>query len=41
MITKKQYSKPQMIEVDDAIKITLGIGWRSREVLFNRRRVLF
>lgn len=41
MINKKQYSKPQVIELDNAISMTLGFGWRFREVLFNRRRRFF
>jgi hypothetical protein len=41
MTAKKQYSKPQLLEVGNAIKTTLALGTRRREILFNRRRLFF
>jgi hypothetical protein len=41
-MTKKQYSKPQLLEVGNAIKTTLAFNvGRTREFLFNRRRIFF
>jgi hypothetical protein len=38
--TKKQYSKPQLFEVGDAIETTLGRGTWFRDPLFPRRRLV-
>jgi hypothetical protein len=41
-MTKKQYSKPQLIQMGDAIKATLAADvLNRREIIFNRGRVFF
>ena len=35
----KQYSKPQVIELDDAIKATMGLPWGRFRDIFGRRAI--
>ena len=39
-MTKKQYSKPQVIKVGNAVKQTLIAGVSRREILFSGRRII-
>ncbi len=39
-MTNKQYSKPQVIELGDAVKVTLRFRPFSRREFFLRRRFL-
>ncbi len=42
MTTKKQYSKPQLLQVGNAIKTTLAFRVPNRrEIVFNRGRIFF
>jgi hypothetical protein len=42
MKTNTEYKKPEVIELGDAVKVTLGILRRRRDFLgINRRRSLF
>lgn len=39
-MTTQQYSKPQVIEVGNAIKVTLGRGIKFRDFFVRGRRLL-
>ncbi|WP_414579474.1 hypothetical protein [Anabaena sp. CCY 9402-a] len=38
-VTKKEYSKPQFIDMGNAVTATLGTIWWKRDELFGRRLI--